>query len=176
MVWCVWVPQSNEAIRYLEYCVQMLDVSDQAIHNYLLSLYAQMQPQNLMKYLEFQGQVGAQYLSTCCSWFCSMIHKHSWHVAVSCLHRTRTWCVTIWSMLYACVQSMDTRENVSTSTAPWASMRRQWTWPFRCAALMPFVISHPIWWHWCARNRPHLEMVQCRSLMTWGPQTTHSCV
>ncbi|XP_070564875.1 vacuolar protein sorting-associated protein 18 homolog isoform X2 [Ptychodera flava] len=45
----------NEAIRYLEFCVQTLDIKDQAIHNYLLSLYAKYQPQQLMVYLEFQG-------------------------------------------------------------------------------------------------------------------------
>lgn len=49
--------QGNEAIRYLEFCVQALGVRDQAIHNYLLSLYAKLQPDKLMKYLNFQGQV-----------------------------------------------------------------------------------------------------------------------
>ncbi|KAK2189905.1 hypothetical protein NP493_94g03000 [Ridgeia piscesae] len=48
--------QGNEAIRYLEFCVQALGVREQAIHNYLLSLYAKLQPDKLMKYLNFQGQ------------------------------------------------------------------------------------------------------------------------
>ena len=55
--------QSNEAIRYLEFCVQCLSCEDQAIHNYLLSLYAKLQPDQLMKYLHFQGQVRITVLS-----------------------------------------------------------------------------------------------------------------
>ena len=49
--------QGNEAIRYLEVCVQKLDNHDQAIHNFLLSLYAKLQPDNLMTYLQLQGEV-----------------------------------------------------------------------------------------------------------------------
>ncbi|KAL5007275.1 hypothetical protein ScPMuIL_016081 [Solemya velum] len=48
--------QGNEAIRYLEFCVQSMDNKDQAIHNYLLSLYAKLQPDQLMTYLNLQGQ------------------------------------------------------------------------------------------------------------------------
>ncbi|KAK6183831.1 hypothetical protein SNE40_002395 [Patella caerulea] len=48
--------QGNEAIRYLEFCVQQLDNKDTAIHNYLVSLYAKIQPTNLMIYLEMQGE------------------------------------------------------------------------------------------------------------------------
>ncbi|ESO97284.1 hypothetical protein LOTGIDRAFT_214111 [Lottia gigantea] len=48
--------QGNEAIRYLEYCVQQLDNKDTAIHNYLVSLYAKIQPDNLMLYLQLQGE------------------------------------------------------------------------------------------------------------------------
>jgi len=50
--------QGNEAVRYLEFCTQKLHVKDQAIHNYLLSLYARLQSDaSLMKYLHMQGQV-----------------------------------------------------------------------------------------------------------------------
>ena len=46
----------NEAIRYLEFCIQVLDVRDQAIHNYLMSLYAKLgKEEQLLKYLNFQG-------------------------------------------------------------------------------------------------------------------------
>lgn len=48
--------QGNEAIRYLETCVQKMDNRDQAIHNFLLSLYAKLQPDNLMTYLQLQGE------------------------------------------------------------------------------------------------------------------------
>ena len=49
--------QGNEAIRYLEFCVQVLGIKDQAIHNYLLALYAKIQPEQLLKYLDLQGTV-----------------------------------------------------------------------------------------------------------------------
>ncbi|XP_049801385.1 vacuolar protein sorting-associated protein 18 homolog isoform X1 [Schistocerca nitens] len=48
--------QANEAIRYLEFCVNTLHCQQQAIHNYLLSLYARMKPDKLMHYLASQGQ------------------------------------------------------------------------------------------------------------------------
>ncbi|GAB1602836.1 vacuolar protein sorting-associated protein 18 homolog [Argonauta hians] len=48
--------QGNQAIRYLRFCVEELDVKDPPIHNYLLSLYARLQPDQLMIYLEIQGQ------------------------------------------------------------------------------------------------------------------------
>ena len=50
--------QGNEVIKYLEYCVNDLHNHDQAIHNYLLSLYAKLQPDKLMGYLEDQDKVG----------------------------------------------------------------------------------------------------------------------
>jgi len=49
--------QGNEAVRYLEFCTQKLHIKDQAIHNYLLSLYAKLKSDSLMKYLHMQGQV-----------------------------------------------------------------------------------------------------------------------
>ena len=53
--------QTNEAIRYLEFCIQSLGVKDQAIHNYLLSLYAKIKPDQLMTYLLSQGQVSPAF-------------------------------------------------------------------------------------------------------------------
>jgi len=53
--------QGNEAVRYLEFCTQKLQIKDQAIHNYLLSLYATLKSDSLMKYLHMQGQVGLHY-------------------------------------------------------------------------------------------------------------------
>ncbi|KAE8587683.1 hypothetical protein XENTR_v10022066 [Xenopus tropicalis] len=47
--------QINEAIRYMEYCVYMMKETEQAIHNYLLSLYAQFRPDSLLSYLEKAG-------------------------------------------------------------------------------------------------------------------------
>ncbi|KAK7864534.1 hypothetical protein R5R35_007310 [Gryllus longicercus] len=48
--------QASEAVRYLEFCVQQLGCRQQAVHNYLLSLYARLQPDQLMSYLVSQGQ------------------------------------------------------------------------------------------------------------------------
>uniref|UniRef100_H3A4C1 Vacuolar protein sorting-associated protein 18 homolog n=2 Tax=Latimeria chalumnae TaxID=7897 RepID=H3A4C1_LATCH len=47
--------QTNEAIRYMEFCVYQLEVTEQAIHNYLLSLYAEYRPESLLSYLEEAG-------------------------------------------------------------------------------------------------------------------------
>ncbi|XP_052823980.1 vacuolar protein sorting-associated protein 18 homolog [Octopus bimaculoides] len=48
--------QGNQAIQYLKFCVEELDVRDPPIHNYLLSLYARLQAGQLMVYLSSQGQ------------------------------------------------------------------------------------------------------------------------
>lgn len=48
--------QQSETIRYLEYCTQSLGCTDQAIHNFLVKLYAQHQSDRLMTYLELQGK------------------------------------------------------------------------------------------------------------------------
>ncbi|XP_023658140.2 vacuolar protein sorting-associated protein 18 homolog [Paramormyrops kingsleyae] len=47
--------QINETIRYMEFCVYELTVTDEAIHNYLLSLYAKYRPDSLLWYLEQAG-------------------------------------------------------------------------------------------------------------------------
>jgi len=61
--------QGNEAIRYLEFCTQKLHVKDEAIHNYLLSLYAKLKSDSLMKYLLMQGQVITLSLCVCVYWY-----------------------------------------------------------------------------------------------------------
>uniref|UniRef100_A0A1E1XC32 Vacuolar protein sorting-associated protein 18 homolog n=1 Tax=Amblyomma aureolatum TaxID=187763 RepID=A0A1E1XC32_9ACAR len=48
--------QGCEAIRYLEFCVYKLGSRDEAIHNYLLALYARLEPDKLMRYLDVEGQ------------------------------------------------------------------------------------------------------------------------
>lgn len=40
--------QVSQAIHYMEFCVNVLEETDQAIHNYLLSLYARGQPASLV--------------------------------------------------------------------------------------------------------------------------------
>lgn len=50
--------QTEEAIRYLEMCIEKLGNKDQAIHNYLLSLYIERDDdRSLLRYLQMQGQV-----------------------------------------------------------------------------------------------------------------------
>lgn len=46
---------SLEAIEYLEFAIYKLQCTDQAFHNYLLSLYAKFKPQKLKQYLAAQG-------------------------------------------------------------------------------------------------------------------------
>lgn len=48
--------QRQQVIRYLEFAVYTLNTTNDAIHNYLLHLYAQFKPNLLMKYLEIQGR------------------------------------------------------------------------------------------------------------------------
>ncbi|XP_026855194.2 vacuolar protein sorting-associated protein 18 homolog [Electrophorus electricus] len=47
--------QQTETIRYMEFCVYQLNVKEEAIHNYLLSLYAKSKPDSLLWYLEQAG-------------------------------------------------------------------------------------------------------------------------
>lgn len=48
--------QRIETIRYLEFSTVSLGCSDQAIHNFLVKLYAQHKSDKLMTYLELQGK------------------------------------------------------------------------------------------------------------------------
>lgn len=47
----------NEAIRYVEFCVKELKNREKAIHNYLISLYAKLKSNDLITYLELEGEV-----------------------------------------------------------------------------------------------------------------------
>ena len=58
---CISSFQTEEAIRYLEICIEKLGNRDQAIHNYLLSLYIEQEDdQSLLRYLQMQGQVSIE--------------------------------------------------------------------------------------------------------------------
>lgn len=48
--------QSLEVIKYLEFCVEKLKITEKALHNLLLSLYAKYDTYKLMEYLNIQGQ------------------------------------------------------------------------------------------------------------------------
>lgn len=56
LVSCEGNLHSNETIRYLEFCVHSLGCNERAIHNLLLSLYANTKSEKLMPYLATQGQ------------------------------------------------------------------------------------------------------------------------
>mgnify|MGYP001792490063 CR=1 FL=1 len=49
--------QTRQSIRYLEYCIELLGNKDEAIHNYLLSLYTEIEDDDsLLRYILMQGQ------------------------------------------------------------------------------------------------------------------------
>ncbi|XP_061609636.1 vacuolar protein sorting-associated protein 18 homolog isoform X1 [Phyllopteryx taeniolatus] len=52
--------QINETVRYMEFCVHELRVTEEAIHNYLLSLYAKYKPDSLLLYLEEAGTYASE--------------------------------------------------------------------------------------------------------------------
>lgn len=45
----------SEITKYLEYCIYNLGETNQAIHNFILRLYAEHQPSKVIKYLENEG-------------------------------------------------------------------------------------------------------------------------
>ncbi|XP_032674629.1 vacuolar protein sorting-associated protein 18 homolog isoform X2 [Odontomachus brunneus] len=47
---------AKEIIKYLEFCVYKQGSQEQAIHNFLLSLYARHKPDEVMRYISSQGQ------------------------------------------------------------------------------------------------------------------------
>ncbi|XP_012271920.1 vacuolar protein sorting-associated protein 18 homolog [Orussus abietinus] len=47
---------ATEVIRYLEFCVYKQGCQEQAIHNFLLSLYARHKQDEMMRYISSQGQ------------------------------------------------------------------------------------------------------------------------
>ncbi|XP_068159229.1 vacuolar protein sorting-associated protein 18 homolog [Drosophila tropicalis] len=48
--------QRKQTMRYLEFAIYNLNTTNDAIHNFLVHLYAQHKPESLMKYLEIQGR------------------------------------------------------------------------------------------------------------------------
>lgn len=78
--------QINETIRYMEFCVNELGVKDEAIHNYLLSLYAKYKPDSLLWYLEQAGSHASEihydlkYALRLCS-------EHGYHQACVLVYR-----------------------------------------------------------------------------------------
>lgn len=77
-----------EIIRYIEYCIYNWAEANQAVHNYLLSLYAEHQPNKLIKYLETEG----------CD--VSLIHYEINYALAVCLqHEVRDACVFLYCVL-----------------------------------------------------------------------------
>ena len=50
--------QCLEILRFLEYCVFSLETDSSLVHNYLIALYAQYQPDKLLTYLQIKGGGG----------------------------------------------------------------------------------------------------------------------
>ena len=46
---------TGQIIRYLEYCVNDLDRTDSVLHNFLITIYASYNPDELLRYLKLQG-------------------------------------------------------------------------------------------------------------------------
>lgn len=66
--------QINEAICYLKFCIEELNNQDQAIHNYLLALYARHQQEMLLSYLESQNEPIVPYDCNYALRLCSELH------------------------------------------------------------------------------------------------------
>jgi hypothetical protein len=49
-----FIMKANEAIRYLEYCINRLDSKEQSIHNNLLTLYLKNKPDKLLEYVKLR--------------------------------------------------------------------------------------------------------------------------
>ena len=49
--------QANEAIRYLEYCIDRLDSQEQSVHNNLLTLYLHQKPEKLLDYVKHRNVI-----------------------------------------------------------------------------------------------------------------------
>ncbi|XP_020710242.2 vacuolar protein sorting-associated protein 18 homolog isoform X2 [Athalia rosae] len=47
---------AKEIIRYLEFCIYKQNCQEQAIHNFLLSLYVRNKPDEVLRYISSQGQ------------------------------------------------------------------------------------------------------------------------
>ncbi|XP_045595871.2 vacuolar protein sorting-associated protein 18 homolog [Procambarus clarkii] len=45
----------SDILRYLEYCVDKLEVTDEVLHNFLITLYATEAPEKLLPYFKLQG-------------------------------------------------------------------------------------------------------------------------
>jgi hypothetical protein len=56
LVTCEGELHAKEVMKYLEFCIDKLNNTDKAIHNFLLSLYAKHDKDKLMQYLNAQGQ------------------------------------------------------------------------------------------------------------------------
>lgn len=98
--------QGNEAIRYLEACVQKFENRDPAIHNFLLSLYAKLQPDNLMTYLQLQGET----LDDIC-----YDVKYALRLCAECNHKKA--CVHVYSLMGLYEEAVDMALSVDVELA-----------------------------------------------------------
>lgn len=98
--------QGLEAIRYLETCVQKLDNREPAIHNFLLSLYAKLKPDDLMTYLQLQGE----HLDDIC-----YDVKYALRLCSECQHKRA--CVHVYSLMGLYEEAVDMALEVDVELA-----------------------------------------------------------
>lgn len=96
--------QINETIRYMEFCVNELAVKEEAIHNYLLSLYAKYKPDSLLWYLEQAGTHASE------------IHYDLKYALRLCAeHGYRQACVLVYRIMELYEEAVDLALEVSVS-------------------------------------------------------------
>ncbi|XP_017310953.1 vacuolar protein sorting-associated protein 18 homolog [Ictalurus punctatus] len=78
--------QIDETIRYMEFCVHELSVKEEAIHNYLLSLYAKYKPDSLLWYLE-QAGTHASEIHYDLKYALRLCAEHGYHQACVLVYR-----------------------------------------------------------------------------------------
>ncbi|KAL7635941.1 UNVERIFIED_CONTAM: hypothetical protein RMT77_013758 [Armadillidium vulgare] len=49
---------TSDVLSYIEFCVDKMDIKDQVIHNFLVTLYCSENPEKLLSYLKLQGEDG----------------------------------------------------------------------------------------------------------------------
>lgn len=99
--------QINETIRYMEFCVYELAVTDEAIHNYLLSLYAKYRPESLLWYLE-QAGIHATDIHYDLKYALRLCAEHGHHQA----------CVLVYKIMELYEEAVDLALQVRTGI-PW---------------------------------------------------------
>ncbi|XP_060604108.1 vacuolar protein sorting-associated protein 18 homolog isoform X2 [Ruditapes philippinarum] len=101
--------QGSDVISYLEFCVYKLKNKDQAIHNYLLSLYAQLKPEKLLDYLQDQDKEAEEIDGLCYDL------KYALRLCLEYGHKRE--CVHIYSLMNLYEEAVDLALTVDVELA-----------------------------------------------------------